>query len=598
MNKIFFLVVFACLFSLAFVSAEKIVLFAMDDFQVWWLEDIQESIVQEHIDNSIPVTLGVIPSGIEDEWGAGERIIERIQRWDSYSFIEVAQHGYDHEDYLEGMSYNNQYSIIKKGNDLMKGISMSPKSFIPPFGSADLNTVNVLIALGFHTLYNPVEMSPAQNDNLLIIQNQILLCRDGDEGKNCIYKDYSTLKSEIDQKINQHGVALILYHMQDFNEGTDNNPVFDTDKADTLISLANQLKNDGYTLMTVEQYYQHLNSNPGVIDNDNDGYNSTADCNDNNKDIWQLLNGYIDSDRDNYGTGNLLQVCSGSNIPPGYSDNNLDCSDNNANIHPGASETSCNGIDNDCDTQIDEDYINVAANCGIGECKATGILQCVLGQEVNSCVPLLPQAEICNNLLDDDCDTAIDSGDLDCQEICGNGICREGETCSSCPSDCGQCPVSTLALYPNGKGYRTSWTNVQCSSGVNEWKCVSETTANSTDYLKDSGTSKETFAFSDTGLSGKQINSVTLFYYAMWNNYKSNSCFEAMLRIRGKDYLSGTQMCVGSSWQYVSHTYTKNPATNLPWTIAEVDALEAGMHSLNPDGGARISQVYAVVEYA
>jgi hypothetical protein len=26
--------------------------------------------------------------------------------------------------------------------------------------------------------------------------------------------------------------------------------------------------------------------------------------------------------------------------------------------------------------------------------------------------------------------------------ICGNGICQEGETCSSCPADCGTCPVS------------------------------------------------------------------------------------------------------------------------------------------------------------
>ncbi|MCX6747189.1 MAG: MopE-related protein [Candidatus Pacearchaeota archaeon] len=678
-----FLISTVLLFSLASVSAEKIVLFAMDDFQVWWLENIQESIVQIHINNNIPVTLGVIPEGITDPWGAGDRIIERIKRWDSYSFIEVAQHGYDHIPEFAGMSYSSQYADIKKGNDLMKSIGISPASFIPPFGSADLNTINVLIALGFHTLYNPVEMSPTSSNNLLIIQDQLILCRDGDEGKDCVYKDYNTIKSEIDQKIQTDGVALVLYHMQDFDTGNGN---VNTNKANQIVNYANQLKQDGYTLMTVEQYYQHLKS-PGLIDNDKDGYDSTKDCNDNNKDVWQFLNGYLDNDKDGYGTGSLLQVCSGINLPAGYSSNNLDCNDNNLAIHPGAVETACNGIDNDCDLAIDEDYLIVASNCGIGQCASTGLLQCLLGKEVNFCVPNLPTAEVCdgkdndcdgqtdegvkityykdadadgygnpsitiqacsapagyvtdktdcndnnlaihpnaievcNNQVDDNCNGLKDEGcaavcgnsiceasetcsscSLDCgvcPPVCGNGVCESanGETCSSCSSDCGVCSIKTMIIRPNGYGYRTGWTNVNCPSGYNEWQCVSDTTLNINDYLKDSGTAKETFTFSNTGLTNAKINSVTLYFYAMRNLYSYNSCFEAMIRYGNRDYLSGSQLCLGSSWQYVSYIYNKNPATNLPWTISQVEALEAGMHSLDPNGGGRIAQVYAVVEY-
>ena len=165
---------------------------------------------------------------------------------------------------------------------------------------------------------------------------------------------------------------------------------------------------------------------------------------------------------------------------------------------------------------------------------------------------------------------------------------------SSVPSEA---TSNTVTIRPDGAGYRKGWANVGCSSGSSEWQCVDEDPADTSDYLKTSGTRKETFTFDDTGLADETINSVTIYYYAKEHNKQANSCFEAMTRSGSTDYLAGTQMCVGSSWEYVSHTYTTNPATGSAWTVAQVDALEAGMHGLNPDGGGRVAQVYAVVEY-
>ena len=153
-----------------------------------------------------------------------------------------------------------------------------------------------------------------------------------------------------------------------------------------------------------------------------------------------------------------------------------------------------------------------------------------------------------------------------------------------------------LILYPNAKGYRNGWFNVKCSRNT-EWQCVDEEIIDNKDYLRTSGTSKETFLFSDTGLTNEKINGITIFYYAQQDYSRANSCFEAMIRSNRRDYLSGNQLCVGNSWQYVSHTYELNPATGLQWTASEVDSLEAGMHALNPNGGGKISQVYVLVEY-
>lgn len=157
--------------------------------------------------------------------------------------------------------------------------------------------------------------------------------------------------------------------------------------------------------------------------------------------------------------------------------------------------------------------------------------------------------------------------------------------------------ADAVTIRTNGQGAHTAWTNVNCNSGTSEWQCVDENPASTSDYLRATGSQKETFAFSNTNLTNVSINNVRIFYFAMRHTSSSNSCFAAMTRSGGVDYLSGVQMCVSTSWVYRNHTYTTNPATGSAWTVSEVEALEAGMYGLNPNDGGRVAQVYAVVDY-
>lgn len=98
----------------------------------------------------------------------------------------------------------------------------------------------------------------------------------------------------------------------------------------------------------------------------------------------------------------------------------------------------CNGVDDNCDEQVDENCDCVHGEtraCGDdeGACRA-GIEQCVDGLWSSNCIGEVgPAEEICNNGIDDNCDTRIDE---ECQ-------CMVGET-QVCGTDEGQCTAGEI----------------------------------------------------------------------------------------------------------------------------------------------------------
>ena len=81
-------------------------------------------------------------------------------------------------------------------------------------------------------------------------------------------------------------------------------------------------------------------------------------------------------------------------------------------------DTTCNGIDDDCDGTVDEDY---AGGACLDSCAETS---CVDGEPIG-CPE--PPADLCNDA-DDDCDGAIDE-DYVAGDRCGVGACERDEAC-------------------------------------------------------------------------------------------------------------------------------------------------------------------------
>ncbi|NMH27277.1 lamin tail domain-containing protein, partial [Flavobacterium silvaticum] len=104
------------------------------------------------------------------------------------------------------------------------------------------------------------------------------------------------------------------------------------------------------------------------------GYSLTSngiDCNDDNAQLTSEFEFFVDSDFDTYGSTTTAMVCAANAITPpsGYSLNNTDCDDAAAAINPGHAEVLYNGVDDNCDGNLDEGFqllSNVInAQCGI-----------------------------------------------------------------------------------------------------------------------------------------------------------------------------------------------------------------------------------------
>jgi len=92
-------------------------------------------------------------------------------------------------------------------------------------------------------------------------------------------------------------------------------------------------------------------------------------------------------------------------------------------LAPSENDAVCDGLDNDCDGQIDEDYFVQATSCGIGACQAAWTLSCIDWSEVDSCVEGAAWIDAVCNGIDDDCDGLIDEDFVVEETSCGVGEC-------------------------------------------------------------------------------------------------------------------------------------------------------------------------------
>ena len=117
-----------------------------------------------------------------------------------------------------------------------------------------------------------------------------------------------------------------------------------------------------------------------------------------------------DPDDDGYGPGGSC------------SDGDIDCDSSNRRVHPDADD-GCDAVDNDCDNNVDEDF--EVTECGVGSCQAQS--SCDNGEEQACIPPTVLESDLTCDGTDDDCDGNLDEDFV--PTTCGDGVCAAASAC-------------------------------------------------------------------------------------------------------------------------------------------------------------------------
>jgi len=170
----------------------------------------QVEILEFHLANKLPISLGIIPSNLKSEG-----VLLDLLRNAALEGYEICAHGWEHENFtLFSMEIQTQ-RLNDSRNTLREQLDVNVSVFLPPHNEINSDTIEAALETGFSILSTDIREGLDFADGRIInfpVSVSFSLLSDGQwEPKNL-----ETLSLEIMQSVMRNGHAVILVHPQEF----------------------------------------------------------------------------------------------------------------------------------------------------------------------------------------------------------------------------------------------------------------------------------------------------------------------------------------------------------------------------------------------
>ena len=151
------------------VQKQITVVFRCDDLSTRSSGNIERKLIETFQKRGKALTFGVIPCVCEDDFHKlnlqqnlllSDSKIQMLREALKQKVVDISQHGYSHQTIrqdsaggyseFDGVKYQEQFQKILKGKEMLEDVlGINIRTFIPPWGMADQDTIQVLEKMGF-----------------------------------------------------------------------------------------------------------------------------------------------------------------------------------------------------------------------------------------------------------------------------------------------------------------------------------------------------------------------------------------------------------------------------------------------------------------
>ena len=212
--------------------SERVIILRLDDIQAYGWDEAAANITETVLERNMSITLGLIPSGMENPSPMRNYLIEKARN----PLVEIAQHGTDsHDDDLWKTDVDAVYTTGSKGLEkIARYTGVRPITFVAPMNEYTLESTEALAKLGFRIL-SARESEFRNNGYLTLVGYTTQTKIYGEEG----LVDISKITYLCNLSLSSKNVCVIMIHPQDY-VGNDNR--IDPEKYSTFLSMLNELQ--------------------------------------------------------------------------------------------------------------------------------------------------------------------------------------------------------------------------------------------------------------------------------------------------------------------------------------------------------------------